>query len=320
MWQRCVKQWSQFRSEYDERILSRHASGSRDLVLKAFDHFERISKPMKIAAIKTQTIDDFIARRRRDRGKKKQSKVAPATINRDLRHLKAALRVAHDWGYLPTVPKFRKVREPDEIGFVMSAEHFELIYDGCDAATKPKGLPCEPEKWWQALLLFALTTGWRIEEILSFRRDDLKLETGEIITRASRNKGKRDDIDHLPEITIQHIRHVLCFSHTVFYWPHDRRTLDTEFHALQKAVGIHLPCPKVDEHECTEACHYYGFHALRRAYATLNVDTMPAPVLQKKMRHKSFQTTLRYIQLAEKMKKTKEQVFVPDFLKKRKAN
>jgi integrase len=53
---------------------------------------------------------------------------------------------------------------------------------------------------------------------------------------------------------------------------------------------------------------------LRRGYATLNADRMPAPVLQKKMRHKSFTTTLRYIQLSDKMKKATEAVFVPDFL------
>ena len=61
----------------------------------------------------------------------------------------------------------------------------------------------------------------------------------------------------------------------------------------------------------------YGFHALRRAYATLNADTLPAPVLQRKMRHKSFTTTLRYIELSDKLKKTADQVFVPEFLARR---
>lgn len=79
---------------------------------------------------------------------------------------------------------------------------------------------------------------------------------------------------------------------------------------------IHLPCRDPRPHEeCTDACHLYGFHAVRRSYATLNADSMPAAVLQKKMRHKSFTTTLRYIGLADKMKKATEKVYVPEFLR-----
>lgn len=273
-----------------------------------------------MAAIKTRTIDEFIAVRQTDPGQKPKSTVSPATVNRDLRHLKSVLRIAHDWGYLPKVPKFRKVREAEEIGLVVTPEHFEAMYQVCEVATMPERLPRDPKEWWQALLVFALTTGWRIEEILSFRRTDLDLETGKIVTRAKSNKGKRDDIDHLPEVTVTHVRPIVSLSPFVFAWPHDQTTLYTQFHLIQVAAEIHLECAKADEHECTDACHWYGFHALRRAYATLNVDNMPAPMLQKKMRHKSFQTTLRYIKLADKMKKTTEQVYVPEFLQQRKAN
>ena len=297
------------------------------MVKSTLDNFERIAKPNKMTAIKTAMIDGFVAKRRTERGKKVGSKVSPATINRELRHLKAALNVAHDWGYLPTVPKIRKIKEAEEIGQVITPEHFQLIYGACHAAKRPANLPCDPEEWWQALLVFALTTGWRISEILAFRREDLDLETGAIMTRAADNKGSRDDRDYLTPVALEHVQRIVSFSPMVFPWPHDKGTLFDEFYAIQAAAVdddgnelVRLPCPDAGNHECSDSCHRYGFHALRRGYATLNADSMPAPVLQKKMRHKSFSTTLRYIGLADKMKVATEAVHVPEFLQKRAAN
>ncbi|MHB8898079.1 MAG: tyrosine-type recombinase/integrase [Thermoguttaceae bacterium] len=321
------KNWDAFREEYDEKIGSGLAPGTREVVKSTLDNFERIAKPSKLSAIKTDVIDDYVAKRRTERGKKRKSKVSPATINRELRHLKAAIRVANDWGYLAAVPKFRKVREDEEIGQVITPEHFQLIYGACRAAKRPGNLPCTPEEWWQALLVFALTTGWRIGEILAFRREDLDLETGAIMTRAADNKGSRDGRDYLTPVALEHVRRIVSFSPMVFPWPHDRGTLFDEFYAIQAAAVdddgnelAYLPCPDAGKHECTDSCHRYGFHALRRGYATLNADSMPAPVLQRKMRHQSFTTTLRYISLADKMKVATEAVHVPDFLQKKVAN
>jgi hypothetical protein len=47
----------------------------------------------------------------------------------------------------------------------------------------------------------------------------------------------------------------------------------------------------------------------------MNAESMSGPVLQKKVRHKSFTTTLRYIGLADKLKKATDKVYVPEFLR-----
>jgi len=305
------KSWSDFRAEYDDKILPRFAVKTQRVVKSGLDHFQRLAKPVKMAAIKTQTIDNYVTKRAAEAGKKPKSLTSPATINRELRQLKSALRIAHDWGYLPVVPKFRKVREEQRIGSVMTADDFQAIFDACGSATMPAKLHCDPRDWWQALLMFAATTGWRIEEILSLQKDDLNLKTEAILTRAADNKGSRDDVDYLPDAALDLVKGVVGFGAIVFVWPHDERTLWVEFQRIQKAAGIKLVCPDAERHECTDACRYYGFHALRRGFATWNADRMAGPVLQKKMRHKSFTTTLRYIGLSDKMKKATEQVFVP---------
>lgn len=311
------KAWSAFREEFDARIIPRLAPKTERVTAAALDHFERLAKPGKVESIRTQTIDDYVVKRLQERGRKKESKTSPATVNRELRTLKAALRIAHDWGYLRTVPKFRFVKEEQRMGAVMTPEHFELIYGAADKAKLPTaGVSCPTGDWWRALLVFALTTGWRIDEILSLRKDDLDLETGRVTTRAADNKGRRDDTDYLPASALAMVKGIIGFQPFVFPWLHDEKTLWVEFRRIQEAAGIKLPCSQADRHKCSPLCAYYGFHAIRRAYATLNCDTMSASVLQAKMRHKSFSTTQRYISLANKMKQASQSVFVPEFLRK----
>src|SRR5688572_26438331 len=114
------------------QILPRLAPGTKRLVAATFDAFERIINPVRMTSLKTEIIDQFVAVRRTEKGKKAESTLSPATVNRDLRHLKAALRVAHDWGMLPIVPKLRRVREDLRMGHVITPEHFEAIFNACD--------------------------------------------------------------------------------------------------------------------------------------------------------------------------------------------
>jgi integrase len=315
------KLWTEFQTEYEEKILSGLAPKTNDAAIDSLGHFLRISKPGRVQSIKTAMIDEFISKRRLEAGLKPGSVVSPATINKDLRHIKAALRIAKEWGYLPEVPKIRMVKEPQKLPTFVTPEHFDLIYTkACDLAR----FPDEQEQrytsadWWKALVVTAYMTGLRIGEILAIKTEDLNLEKGELIMRWDDTKADREEVIPLNIVVIEHIQSIVGNDPLVFPWNHDPRTLWTEFTRMQSEAGIHLVCR--EKHDHTASCHVYGFHDFRRAFATVNAPRLKSEVLQRLMRHKSYQTTQKfYINPTNQMQDAVSEMPVPDFLKKRSA-
>jgi integrase len=281
------------------------------------DQFERIVRPLRISILRTQHIDEFIATRRKDPGKKKESPLSPASVNHDLRHLKAALRVAVEWGMLATLPKFRMEKVAKKLATYVTGDHFADIYKACERAQMPRNLPYPAADWWRGLVVMGYMTGWRIGDMLALRRDDLDLDAAVAITRAEDNKGKRDECVKLHPVVVDHLRRLASFSSLVFPWDHNERTLRTEFARIQEAAGIHLLCP--GSHEHTRFCFVYGFHDLRRAFATMNADKLTPDALQALMRHKSYQTTQVYINLARQMDAAVASLHVPEILNRERA-
>jgi integrase len=311
------KTWKDFRNEYEERIAKGMALQTRRLTLDALDDFERIIKPKKLAAIKTKTVDDFIAKRRTEKGRRQGDTISPATVNRQLRHLKAVLRVAHEWGYLQAVPKIRMLKEPGKLPTYVSPEHFRAIYLACDQARWPDELPFPAADWWRSLLVFAYMTGWRISEILSLKREDVDLDSGTAITRAEDNKGKRDERVKLHPVVVEHLKHLPGFTSVILPWDRDETCLYNQFRRIQEAAKVKLPCSK--QHKHSPACHVYGFHDLRRAFATMNASRLTGDALKALMRHKSYLTTQRYINMARQLDEAVAVLHVPDVLRKDKA-
>ena len=136
------KGWAEFRTDYETKVASATSSGNQLSIKIALDHFQRLVKPISMAAIKTTTIDTFRAARQAEG-------VSVATVNKELRHIKAALRVGHEWKLITEVPKVRMFREPEKIPRFVTQEHFTAIYNACDAATEPSKLPCPAGDWWR---------------------------------------------------------------------------------------------------------------------------------------------------------------------------
>jgi integrase len=310
------KQWNAFVEEYDEQILANLAVRSRIESKQSLEIFKEIAKPGYVEGIQVQTIDRFVAKRRLNKGKKANSTVSVATINKDLRHLKAALRIANEWGYLKEVPRIRLLREPTRISHFVTPEHFGAIYSkAAEMAKLPssRSQQFSAAEWWKALLVIAYMTGLRINEILSLKWNDVNLAGNSAVTRADDNKGKRDERLALHAVVVEHLKPLKGAAPLLFPWPHDIRTLWDEFGRIQREAGIKLHCS--GKHEHTPSCFVYGFHDLRRAFATVNAPRMKPEVLQKLMRHKSYQTTLGYVNLTSQVDNAVLNMPVPDVLK-----
>ncbi len=143
-----LKTWKEFREEYEAKIMAGMDGPTRRLTVEALDAVERLVKPVKVGAIKTQTIDQFIRERSAEPGKKKNSLLSPATVNKYLRHLRAVLTVAKEWGYLKERPRFRMVKEKKKLISFITGEHFAAIYAAHEHARKPADLPnVTPADW-----------------------------------------------------------------------------------------------------------------------------------------------------------------------------
>jgi integrase len=295
------KSWDDFRSEYEAKVLEAKGVRHRHEALAALDNFERIMRPERMRAVTAGTVAEFVVRRRADRGIKPDSLVSAATVNKDLRYLRAAFKKAHKWKYLPELPDFDFLREPQRLPTYTPPEHFAKLYEACEQARRPTGTPYPPTDWWRALLMTAYMTGWRIGSLLALRRRDLDLDGGFAVSRAEDNKGKRDQKVALHPVVIEHLRKLAGFDEQVFPWPHGRRRLFEEFGLIQEGAGVRPEGGK----------ERYGFHDLRRAFATMNADRLTADALQALMQHKDYQTTQRYINIARQLKPAVADLYVP---------
>jgi integrase len=175
--------WKDFRKEWEAKVGASMEPHTRDLTVDALNHFERLCNPVRTHFIGAQRIDHSVAKRRQERGRRRGSLVSPAAVNKELRHIRAALNVGKDWGYLPAAPRFRMLREPGRLPRHVAGDHFAAIYKACDSA-RMRDLPnLSAPDWWRALLTVGYMTGWRIGDLLAMRREDLDLEAGLVVAR-----------------------------------------------------------------------------------------------------------------------------------------
>lgn len=284
--------WTEFRQRYEEHR-SRKRASTLESDQTAFNHFERLIRPGKLSAIGTATIEHYVALRSRESVRGGRT-AAPATINRELRSLRAALRRAVRWELIPKAPMFEMLKVDRPRPQIMPDEDFAKLYRHTSEARRPGNLSIPAAEWWQALLIFGRYTGWRIGEILSLRWADLDQdEAGQwwATTEAANNKGGRTERVPLIAVVVDHLERIRTFDRFVFPWAYSRRTLYPELERIADAAKVTFP---------SNGRRRDVFHVFRKTYATrAAMAGIDQKALAGLMRHTDIGVTQKYYLDAE---------------------
>lgn len=293
--ERRKKTWSDFRAEY-ERV--KQPNGIIRNVLK---HFERICRPGPMAGVDAKMIDEYVAVRRGEPGRK-ECKIAASTINKELAVLRAVLGLAKRWEHIERLPDitFLKVHEDEPVW--VPPENFARLYQACDAASRPDIPNVAVTDWWRAFLLFQYLTGWRVGQVLAIQSANVDFEHATVLSPWAETKGRRSERIPVHEVLLQHLEPLKACRMTsdrLFPWTLARSGLYDELRKIEERSGLSIK----------------GFHSLRRSFATNNAANMDLFELQGLMCHRSLRTTKRYVAMAGKLNRSVPNIVIPNLEK-----
>ncbi|WP_390889000.1 tyrosine-type recombinase/integrase [Rhodopirellula halodulae] len=239
----------------------------QDLKKQFLEHAEATKRPKTAVAyrINLKHFTDFIGkkflheitsadllqfaahRRQQKRSRHSTETVSDATVNKDLRGIRAALNFAVDCGYIPQAPSFRGVqlRESRPSPVVVAPDYRRKFEE---ALNDPElKLKFRSAQWWRFLFRTIEELGVRFGEALGIQWGKVNLGAAEIIVEAESSKGRRYRTLPLSAELVAVLRswkpRGAADDALVFPWGQEvgqatRRNLYREWHRIRKAAGI----------------------------------------------------------------------------------
>jgi integrase/recombinase XerC len=273
--------WGDFREAVEKHIAQKPGT-TIGVYRNALNVFEKLVRPSDLATITPAVIENFAQQRLRDG-------LAPATVNRDLRHLKAALRGAVRRGLLPAAPDFHGVfvREPKKSPVAIPEEDFLRLIRAVES--KDADLRRRDAPWWRMFLYVAYYLGLRRGESLALRWEDIRWETREVRVQAFTSKGRKERILPIAARLTELLASYWSSdgspkpSEPVFPWPYDTaRPLYDDWKRI--LLAAELP----DDRR-------YTLNQFRSSCATaLIASNVPTVVVKDFLGHSSVTTTDEY--------------------------
>jgi integrase len=257
--------WEKFRETYEDEKLAGAREATRKKAGYVFDAFAELAHPRTLGTISERTLSKY-AVALREKGFK------PATIQGHLAYLRAALRWAADQKLIPAAPKVAMPKVPKKkIIRKIVAEEFERL------------LAVAPDEGWAAFLQTAWFTGMRRNEMLdlTWHGDGgtpwVDFDQNRIWIPAAYNKSDADQWVPLHPGLASVLKARRQPRGKLFSLSDSPREVSRKFTKLARKAGLKI-----------------SLHDVRRSFGSRYAAVVPAPVLQRLMRHADIKTTLTY--------------------------
>lgn len=186
---RVLMPWGQFVEEFVAYKLATNRPGTANAYRMSLDPVTRILDPKYVSAVATvPVLQQFV--------QKRATEVAPETVNKDLRAIRAALRYAADdgRGYIPKAPAFKtlflrtNLKHPVCLAPDVQAK---LVAAATSEDFQPR---FRSRRWWQVFVNLVRETGARRGELLGLEWDRVDFGARTIKITAETSKGRRDRV------------------------------------------------------------------------------------------------------------------------------
>lgn len=273
-------------TEFVEEFIRAHSPRKPRTTIMAYrmclNAFTKTANPKNLGAVDVAMLEDFANARLDD-------KIAAATVNKDLRHLRAALRWAERREYISKSPNFKGVfvREEERKPVIIPVEDFLAMV----AALRDPEIVLQrrPADWWRIFLYASYYLGLRRGELLGLTWARVSLEAGEVHVVATTSKGRKERVVPLAAEMVMLLaewrdsQHPIRLNGEVLPWPYDSyRPLYEDWHAIQTKAGI------------PEGQHYVPKNCRSTCASDLIARQVPTVVVKDWLGHASVTTTERF--------------------------
>ena len=276
--------WTAFRKMYEAEHLPATRPRSREGILTALDHFERIVQPTTLADVSERTLSAFVAGLRQDPGQRAGETKKPGSVKVQATFVHTALLWAVAQKLLPYAPALPALPVPKKVPQPVPTDAWERLL-----------LEAGEDTQMRAYLLCGWLAGLRLREAYSLRRHETEGEpwvdwTGQrIVLPAESVKGGADQelpLDPrlaavLKELPQHDSGHVFRITGQIRGRGPEivlkANSVSARIIKMAQAAGLKL-----------------NMRALRRGFGCRYAATVPAQVLQRLMRHADISLSVMY--------------------------